>query len=345
MEKSNRRVATIKDVARYAGVSTATVSHVLNNTRYVSDDLKNKVHDSVKKLNYYPNHLVSGLRKKRSYSIGFIVPHISNETMGGLAEQIQRKLLNYGENLIICNTSYDSSIEDTAISSLIMKNVDVIVTIPTSEKPERLKEVQRRGIPVILIDRKIEGLTTDSVTLDNYFGATLAVEHLIGLGHRNICFIDRKIKQSHSEEQLRGYKDALKKAGIKKQFIIQAESYDYNAGKAAAVEAMRTMPGITAFFGYYDVIAFGAIRGVSECGKKVPEDISVIGYDAMPFAMNACPKLTSIQFPISEIAKKVFEIITLRLEEKEKNCLGETPYQNIVLQPKLIAGESTAKIE
>ncbi len=343
MERSDSGIATISDVAKTAGVSTATVSHVLNKTRYVSEDLTKRVNDAVKQLGYYPNHLVGGLRKKKSFTIGLMIPHISNETLGGLAEQIQRKLLEYGENLIICNTSYDTAIEDTALSTLIMKKVDAIISIPTSDRATRLLEIQSLGIPVILIDRSIEGFASDSVVIDNQTGAMMAMRHLIELGHRNICFIDRKTRQSHSDAQREGYYQALAAAGITERYVVTADGFDYDAGRRAARKALETMPEITAFFGYYDVVAFGAIRGVKELGKRVPEDISIVGYDAMPFAMAASPRLTSVKFPVAEIAQKVYELVALRLKEKELRDSVASPVRNIVITPELIVGESTNK--
>jgi LacI family transcriptional regulator len=177
---------TVKDVAKRAGVSIATVSHVINKTRFVSEDLTARVNDAIKELGYYPNQLVGGLRKKKSYTIGLVLPSISNETFGLLAETIQKLLFKQGYNLIICNTSNDVAIEEDALNTLLMKKADAIIAIPTSRDGAKLKEIQRMDVPLVLVDRVIPGLAVDTVRVDNYRGTYEAITHLIDLGHRAI---------------------------------------------------------------------------------------------------------------------------------------------------------------
>jgi len=345
MDKSNRP-ATIKDVAREANVSTATVSHVLNKTRYVSEELTEQVQQAIKRLGYYPNLLVGGLRRKKTFTIGLILPCISNETFGLLAEKIQAMLMDHHYNLIICNTSYDIEIENFALDTLIMKQVDAIIAIPTSIKSKKLLEVNRMGIPIILVDRRVEGLNTDSVSVDNYAGAFNIVKHLINSGHRNIAYIDRKTVSVHSIDQKKGYIDALMKSGltVKTNYIVEARGFDYSAGYEAAKSLITSNSEITAIFGYYDIIAFGAMRAVFDLGLNVPNDISVVGFDGMPFTSSSTPRLTTVVFPTEELAKAVVNITIKRVKEKQSDQPLSDKKYNKVFAPVLSIRESTASI-
>lgn len=344
MGESNRTV-TISDVAREAGVSTATVSHVLNKTRYVSDDLTQRVNNAVKQMGYYPNQLVGSLRKKKTFTIGLILPSISNETLGGLAERIQRLLFGYGYNLIICNTSYDEEQEERALDTLLMKKADAIIAIPAGPRSDKLCEIKRMGVPIVLVDRTVEGLYVDSVLVDNRQGAFELTTYLLGLGHREIGYIDRKRAQSHSAQQRQGYLDALKSQGVTVRScnIATADGFDYEAGYRAAQRLLRSNPNITALFGYYDVVAFGALRAAMDLGFEVPKTISVAGYDGMPFSRYAIPRLTTVLFPVEELAKKACELVISRLEEKERRDQEPSAPRSTLITPGVVVGESTGK--
>lgn len=339
---------TIKEVAADAGVSIATVSHVINKTRYVSQEVCDKVNASIAKLNYYPNHLVGGLRKNKTYTIGLIIPSISNETFGALTENIQKRFLALGYNLILCNTSYDSKLEERALNTLIMKKVDGVIIIPAYGYSDKIREIKEMNIPIILIDRIFESLNIDTVRVDNFKGEYEIISYLIAMGHRNIGYIDRMVAQSHSEEQRGGYIEALKSHGIalNPDNIVHANGYYYQSGIDAVKALLKANPEITAISAYYDVIAFGAMRGLIDMGYRVPEDISVVGYDGMPFTEATCPRLTTVLTPIREMADEICQLILKRLEEKDRKVGPEesAPAANIVIQPKLILRESVKDI-
>ena len=332
---------TVKDVAKRAEVSIATVSHVINKTRFVSEDLTARVNDAIKELGYYPNQLVGGLRKKKSFTIGLVLPSISNETFGLLAETIQKLLFKQGYNLIICNTSNDVEIEEEALNTLLMKKADAIMAIPTSREGEKLKEIQRMGVPLVLVDRVIPGLKVDTVRVDNFRGTHDAITHLLDLGHRDIGYIDRKIDQSHSLEQVRGYRQALEERGLAfdPSRVVRADGFDYSSGVGAAKELISKQPQLTAIFAYFDITALGALRGILDLGYRVPEEFSVVGCDGMPFTNVSAPRLTTISFPVHRIAKTACDLVMERLEHKED---GKEKVKDIVIAPKLIVRDSTA---
>lgn len=336
---------TIKDVANEANVSIATVSHVINKTRYVSEDVTARVLNAIEKLGYYPNHLVAGLRGKKTHTVGLVLPSISNETFGLLVERIQKILFRFGYNLIICNTSYDAVLEQDAFDTLLMKKTDAIIAIPTSSNGDKLKKIKEMGIPVVLVDRIIDDIPMDTVRIDNFKGSYDIISHLIGLGHRSIGYIDRKVDQSHSLEQKMGYKQALEDHGITYDpaNVIHSRGYDYKSGIEAVKKLLQKNPNITAVSAYYDIIAFGAMRGLLDMGYRIPEDISVVGYDGMPFTAASSPRLTTVHYPVNKLAKETCNLVMKRLEQKDAREEREADIEkeDVVLIPKIIIREST----
>ena len=335
--------ATIKEVAADAGVSIATVSHVINGTRAVSPETEKRVRDSIQRVNYYPNKLVGSMRGLHTKTIGMVIPSISNETFGRMTEMIQNRLFDVGYDLIVYSTSYDTELEERALESLITKRVDAVIAIPSASRSPMLNEYVRLGIPVVLIDRMLEDLKADAVTVDNRSGEYECVMHMIRMGHTHIGYIDRMLEQSHSFSQREGYMDALHDAGIpfRPEYIITASGHYYRGGVNAVQALMRRCPNITAIACYYDLIAFGVMRGLYELGSRVPDDVSVAGYDNMLFTEATWPALTTVEMPVEAIAENVCKLIIERLKKKER----EMEPQHIELSPFLIVRESVHRIE
>ncbi len=333
---------TIKDVAKKADVSIATVSHVLNKSRYVSSELIKRVNDAIEELGYYPNLLVGSLRNKKTYTIGLTIPNISNETFGKLTENIQKILFEYKYNIIICNTSYDAEIEKTALKTLLTKKVDGIIIIPTANDSTMFEKIKNLNIPMVFVDRTIPKFEIDSVIVNNFKGTYEAIKYLIGLGHKKIGYIDRKTDHSHSLEQKRGYKNALEDSGIEfdMDLIVRANGFDYEDGSEAADILLKKENMPTAIYGYYDIIAMGALRKIYDIGLKVPGDISVVGCDGMPFTNSTIPRLTTIKFPIFKVAKMSCEILLNKIKNP-----GAIKIQNIAISPRLMIRESTDAVK
>lgn len=334
-----KKSLTIRDVAKRAGVSISTVSHVINETRFVSKDATERVKEAISELKYYPNLLVRSLRGKGTFTVGLILPSISNETFGKLAENIQRILLVNKYNTIICITSNNLKIETEAIKTLLSKKVDGIIIIPTAKDASEFIEIESIDIPIIFIDRFITGLNVNSILFDYYSAAYEIVEYLIELGHRIIGYIDRPFEHSHSIAQRKGYIDALEKHDIifDKGLIIQARDFSYSAGAKAAKELIKKVNNITAIFAFYDIIALGVMRGIIDEGYRIPEDISVAGCDGMPFTDFCIPKLTTAKLPLFTAAKNICEILLKRIKDPSENKI-----KNVILKPKLVIRESTS---
>lgn len=336
---------TIKDVATDAGVSIATVSHVINNTKKVREPIAQRVRESIERLNYYPNHVGSGLRSNKTYTVGLLIPTIENETFARLVDRIQSILFDQGFNLIVCNTHYDLAVEERALNTMMMKRVDAVLAIPSADSCPKLEEIARSR-PVILLDRMIQGLRADIVAANNYKGEYLAVSYLIRKGHRHIGYVDRMTQQSHSKAQLRGYMDALRDNGLTydESFIVNATGHYYHAGMSAAQTLMHRHSEITAIACYYDLMAFGVVRGLLDLGYRVPEDVSVIGYDNMLFTEASYPRLTTVETPSRQLAEEACRLLIERLQQLEKEDEGAKEAINVVLEPRLIIRESVREM-
>lgn len=337
---------TIKDVALDANVSTATVSHVINKTRYVSPETTKRVNDAIKRLNYYPNRLVGSLRNKGTYTVGLVVPSIINETFSVFVETVQRILFDFGYNLIVSTTSYNQETEKKALESFLMKKVDAIIAIPSHRNSQTLRKlIASESVPVVLVDRLLEGVSVDSVVVDNFAGQYEATSYLIKLGHRKIGYIDRMSPQSHSIAQRNGFIAALTDAGIPvcDNCIVNVHSHYYEGGIQAAKQLIQNAPDITAIAAYYDITAVGAMRGLMELGYSLPKDISIIGFDNMRLTAATWPLLSSVAVPMRRVAKETCKIIKQRLDAKYKH--PDEPLEavkSIVVPPKLIIRDSVA---
>jgi LacI family transcriptional regulator len=221
-----------------------------------------------------------------------------------------------------------------------MKKVDAIIAIPSDRQSDKLNEIKKIGIPIILIDRVIPNLVVDTVRVDNNKGTQEAINHLINLGHKSIGYIDRKIDQSHSLEQKLGYKQALEDHEIPYDAsnVVRTEDYDYVSGIVAVKKLVQKNPQLTAIFAYYDITALGALRGLIEMGYRIPEDFSVIGYDGMPFTKVSSPRLTTVNFPVNRIARTTCDLLIKRLDREKENHEAE---KDIVIVPELIVRDST----
>ncbi len=333
-------MATIRDIAARAGVSVATVSHVINQTRFVSKELTARVKDAMEECNYYPNLVAGSLRKRKTGTIGIITPDNCNLYYAELVRTLDTLLFSQGYNIITCNSAYELVKEVGYLDLLISRRVDGVIIVPTSNSAETLEKVQRRQIPVVVLDRKIENVAADMVLVDNVKGGYLATEHLLKLGHRTIGYIDRSIEQSHSLNRRAGYLRALRDYGVRvnKSLIVKG-GFTYREGLECAKRLMQNVQRPTAIFTYNDVTAIGAICGVQQAGMRVPEDISVVGCDNIALDEYFIPSITTIYYPIAEIAENASELILERIRNHE-----DRPPQTAMLSPRLLVRDSTSPV-
>jgi len=341
-------MTNIKDVASRAGVSITTVSHVINKTRYVSDDLIDRVQKAMVDLDYYPNSLASGLRSGRTKTIGLVIPDISNQFFAEISRKIEDKGFEYGYSVILCNTDDDSEKEKNYIDVLIAKQVDGILFISAGDSSSNLRKPKEFYTPIVVVDRDINEINADIVLVDNSNGGYKATKYLIELGHRRIGCISGPSQTTPSAQRISGYKRALEEANLSIDYdLIKLGDYRYPSGEKAMQELLMHAQPPTAIFACNDMMAFGAFRAVYNLGMKIPDDISIIGFDNIPLSQAVYPPLTTIEQPIFELAELVVNLLIEKIkfrESKTRMIDGKTYSKRIMLETKLIKRDSCRSI-
>jgi DNA-binding LacI/PurR family transcriptional regulator len=323
--------ATIKDVAMHAGVSIATVSYVLNGKESkVSRETIDKIHNSIKSLNYIPNFTARSLVNNSTKLIGVMIPQtenfkqllLDNPVYSEIISGIEYKLREHGYHLLLSGVDEGKSYLDMSVQ----RNLDgaIIMGIYAEQFYSEFKQVK---IPIVLIDSYIHDHYFSTVGIDDEYGGYLATKYLIDSGHRNIALVTGMIKKDGVvEKRFLGYKRALMEAGLfyNPEYVFE-ESVSYVYGIAAGKEMATHHPQITAAFATADMVALGLIRGIKESGKEVPDDISVIGFDDISLSRIFLPQLTTIRQDISlkgrTAAEQLIEIINSANKVEKKKIL------------------------
>jgi len=330
---------TIYEVAKRAGVSTATVSHVFNNTRYVSDDLRSKVAMAVRELNYKPNVAARRLRGGASKSLGLIVPDCTNTFFAEIARAVDRVCFSLGYNIILCNTDNNAAQQSYYIDMLISKQVDGVIFISSNGAGGDIRKCETASVPAVIVDRDVHHGSADNIIVNNEKGGYDAASYLIGLGFTKIGCITGPEGISSSMQRMAGFKRALEENDIAfDEKFVYGGDFHYSGGRDAFLHLHLLSEMPQAVFACNDMMAIGFIHTAAAYGVRVPDDISVIGFDNTELSAVVSPTLTTIAQPIEEIA----EIATERLLQKVENSSRDV--KKIILEPHLIIRESCKRI-
>lgn len=327
---------TIYDVAEKAGVSISTVSKVLNNTGSLADKTRKKVKETMEELNYQPSVVASV--KKRIQTIGLLIPNIANPFMAEVARSIENHVKRYGYSLMICSTDNDVKNEVEYISILKQKYTEGIIVATGLKKEKAIKELIKTDLPIALLSRDVPSLAADTVMVDDYLGGYEATRHLIGLGHEKIAMLTEDTSFSTIRARVRGYKKALEEAGLNyDESLVLANNISIEEGKKAMINLLKEPSPPTAVFASTESLAIGVVQGARELNVKVPDELSIVGFDDTVLSTICDPPLTTIAQPIEEMGKKVAELLIEEIEKKKESK------QRVVLSPKLIVRNSTAR--
>jgi LacI family transcriptional regulator len=329
-------MATIREVAESAGVSYATVSHVINNTRLVSQETRARVLAAMDALNYRPNALARSLRQGRTNTLGLVLPDSANPFFAEISRSIEDEAFKKGYSVFLCNTELDTERELFYVDVLSNKQVDGIIFVAAGDQADSLDFLVRRNMPVVMIDRDVPNVEVDAVLTDNKLGGYLATRHLLELGHRRIACIAGPSSITPSAERIIGYRKALEEAGIsyEESLIIRGE-YHAQSGMEITHSILSMDPRPTAIFCLNDLMALGALRAAAEAGCSVPQDLAVVGYDDLELAHFTNPPLTTIAQPKKEVGAQAIRLLVDRISRKSR------PPSRLVLPPELIVRRST----
>jgi DNA-binding LacI/PurR family transcriptional regulator len=330
---------TIYDIAKLAGVSTATVSKVFNKTGRISERTSKRILEISEKFNYQPSVVASALTGKKTYTLGLLIPDLANPFFAEVARHVEDRANELGFNVVICNTDNDEAKETKYIGLLRQKSVDGIIVATGIRNDALMKELLQQRIPVALIARDLSLLSVSAVLVDDFAGAFNATEHLLGLRHRRIAIVSERLDMVSSKERVRGYRQALEQAGIEfnESYVLESD-FTIEGGKRAGDRLLQSDGPPTAVFACNDLLAIGVMQAAKERNLSVPEQLSIVGFDNTILATIPNPPLTTVAQPIQAMGRQVVDLIH---DEMNGNSLAK---QRIVLLPELIVRGSTAPL-
>ena len=335
MAMSADRSATIKDVAAHAAVSVATVSAVINENKYVSPELAQRVHASIATLGYQRNSFARGLKTQISHCIGLIVPDITNPFYTNIARGVEQVTHAHDYSLILGNTDEDPEKEKKYLQLLESKQADGLIIAVTDHSYAYLQSLPIQNLALVSIDRSLFDLGIDTVMVDNKVGAKTAIEHLIALGHRRIGLLMGVRGIAPTEERLLGYIEALEEHGIAVDpELIVTTRPRVDGGERGASQVLTYRDRPTALFMMDGTMVVGALQTIAKMGLRCPEDVAIACFDDFVWAPVMRPHLTVVDQPTYEIGQQSAHLLFDRLQNKEREP------QEIRLKTHLIIRES-----
>jgi LacI family transcriptional regulator len=339
---------TITDIAAVVNVSPTTVSRALNNDSRITPEVRRKVKIAAQKLGYRPNLMARALVSNRTHAIGYIVDNLSWSFFSELAEGIQKAAESFHYSSYIHSSLKHPESERQGIESLLSRGVEGLLISPTEAKEnlEIIRDLQTQKFPLVLLS-DIEELEVDKVVVDNYAGAYRAMEHLHTLGHRKIMYIGPAENGTIKTQRLRAYHSYIERHKLaESKGLLFCEENDPLYGYRVVLQVMKARQRPTAIFAHNDTLALGVYRGLYAMGFKIPDDISVVGYDDLPSCEFVHPPLTSVGTPLGELAAIAVGLLMERIEQlnSETSKSGTAAVrQKIALNPKLVVRQSTGK--
>lgn len=310
-------MANIKDVAKAAGVSVSTVSRVINDSASVVPDKRQAVLAAMEALQYRPNSLARALVNSRSDCVGLLVGEIDSPFFGAMMAGVHHVVHDSGKHVIVTAGYHHIDKERESIRFLLDRRCDALVIHSKALPDDELVQLLELDIPIIIVNRLIRGWEHRCVYLDNEYGAYLATRHLLTKGHRDIAYIGTNIAIEDGADRVHGYRRALEEFSVpfNERKVVRTFP-DEEGGHSAMAEVLNRNLGVTAVFTYNDAMAAGAVTLLQDSGHRVPEEISVVGFDDVILARLLNPRLTTIRYPIYDMGALAARIVLHQLDTK-----------------------------
>jgi DNA-binding LacI/PurR family transcriptional regulator len=332
MSNAVRSKITIKQVAEASGVAPSTVSNALTGKGYVAPATRSRVVEAAESLGYRASSLARSLRLQQTWSVGLLLADVSNPFFPAVVRGIEDVLWGKQYNLVLCNTDYNKDKEAAYLRHLLDKQLDGLILASTASDSDDVLELQARGVPFVMLNRRHVSARTHYVGMDNAGGVGAAIEHLLTLGHRRIAFIKGRADSSAAQERFQGYRAALREAGIRFDPALVAQGdYTIESGHAAAGGFMRLARLPTAIVSANDFMAVGAMAQFKERGIRVPDDVSVIGFDDIFVSALPWIELTTVRPQSWQLGASAAELLLEQIGRR-----GGAPPREIVLENELI---------
>ena len=329
-------MATIKDVARHASVSTSTVSHVLNKTRFVSEDVAARVLAAVEELRYAPSALARSLKMQNTKTFGMLVTTSTNPFFSEVLKGVERRCYEHGYNLILCNTEGDINRMHANLDTLLQKRVDGLLLMCSEVESQGFDLFARhKPVPTVVMDWGPTNFPCDKIQDNSYQGGYLATQHLIAKGHIKIGCITGALDKLTAQQRFAGFTQAMTEAGLSVNPLwVTTGNFECEGGEQAFAEMYNNGPLPTALFVCNDMMAMSVINSASKKGLRVPDDLSVIGYDDIKLAKYITPSLTTIHQPKHRLGQQAVDMLLAKI-----NVHTDTN-QIIQLEPTLVERDS-----
>lgn len=331
-------MATIKDVAALAGISYTTVSHVVNKTRPVSEEVRIKVEAAIQTLDYVPSAVARSLKAKTTATIGLLVPNSLNPYFAELARGIEDYCERNGYCVILCNSDDNPGKQRSYLRVLLEKRIDGLIVASAGGDSGLVQGLANVRTPMVIVDRGLDGVEADLVRIDHEYGAYLATRHLLELGHRDIATISGPQDTSVAQMRLAGYCRALKEAGIEVAAGRIVQSDFTSIGGYAAAGALLEQDAPTAIFAANDMIGIGVLRAAAERNIRVPSELSVIGFDDIQMSRYVYPSLTTVGQSILQLGEMAADVLLRRITTPAR-ALDQR-----IVTPSIVMRESTAPL-
>ena len=331
-------MASIRDVAELAEVSTATVSHVLNGTRYVSPKLTERVQTALVVLDYRPDAVAQSLRRRKTMTLGLLLPSVEIPFFASVVYSIERSASDEGYNVILCDSDWQMAAEEAHLRDLLARRVDGLICISASMGPAEIGPVIEGGTPVVMFERQMPDIGLDAVGIDNEGGAYEATKHLLELGHRRVGIVQGMAFSTVSDERLRGCRRAFAEQGsaFDDGGLLFCGNYLPETGWQATERFLTLPERPSAIFAFNDLMAMGVLNRLEEAGLRVPEDVAVVGFDDIPLSRYMGPGLTTVRQPLAEMGRTAVKMLLQRIAGN-----GPARAQYVRFKPELVVRRST----
>ena len=336
-------MATIKDVAAKAGVSTATVSHVINESRTVSPETKKKVRQAIKLLKYRPDGIARSLRVSQTGTIAVLIADVANPFFADFVRGVEDTAHQRGEryNLLLCNTEENPERERRALDLVLERRIDGIVMAPTGGNEAMLADLVESGLPLVFGDRRLKGVAADAVLTNNLEAAGELARHLLALGHRRIGILNADLASSAIHERIEGFRATMASAGspVDPAHIVTSAS-NIPAALRGGMALLDIEPRLDAVFCTNNFMTLGMMQALMERGLRCPADIAVVGFDDFPWATAFSPRLTVVAQPAYEIGREAATLLFDRISGRRSG-----PAVQMVLNDRLLVRDSCGAAE
>jgi DNA-binding LacI/PurR family transcriptional regulator len=332
---------SIKDIAKKAGVSHSTVSRALGDSPLVSSETRARIQRLAREMGYSPDAQARSLVMGRTQTVGVVVTAITDPFIAEIVQAIESTAYDRGYSVILASSRSKSEREIAAVEMLQSKRVDGVIVTSSRVGALYQEHLDRLGVPVVLINshREEMGSYTFSISVDNRHGGCLATRHLLELGHRRIAYVTGAADHSDDRERLAGYRQALTEAGIVPDRVLIVAGTGLAAGGERALPQMLALEQPpTAVFCYNDMTAIGLLRAACRAGLSIPGDLSVVGFDDIPFASFVRPALTTIAQPMPDMGRQAMEMVLALMKDQDHDGGAVS---NAVVQGQLIVRESS----